>query len=171
MKINIAYNKEDDEFTNDLSLESRLKKYIINHFPIAYTISALAPIYLLGGGIRDLIQAKHPKDLDFVVLGNENLDWILRVFDAYNISYTINRLGGFKFNYNGTEIDLWTTNDLLSAIQWSIDGLFFCLENNSLISLTFDDFIKNGLKLVNNENNIENGREKKLEAFSKTFRC
>ena len=67
-------------------------------------------------------------------------------------------------------IDLWLTNDLLSSIQYNVDGLFFDLKNNSLLSLTFEDFINNGLKLVNPENNIEKVREKKLIKFEEKYK-
>ena len=170
MNINIKYNNEIDEFTNDLTLQMRLENYIKKHFYYAYTISKIAPIYLIGGSIRDLIYAKKPKDMDFVVLGKQNLDFVLSIFKRLNIEYKTNKLGGFKFNYNNIEIDLWLTDDLFSSIEYNIDGLFFSLNNNSLVSLTFDDYINNGLKIVNEENNIENGRVKKLIEFDKKFR-
>ena len=67
MNIPIKYNDTLDEFTYDLSLQMRLENYINKHFYPAYIISSLAPIYLLGGSIRDLILARKPKDLDFIV--------------------------------------------------------------------------------------------------------
>lgn len=65
--------------------------------------------------------------------------------------------------------DLWLTEDLFSSIQYNVDGLFFDLRINSLLSLTFDDFVKNGLRLINPENNIENGRESKLKSFEEEY--
>ena len=169
MYIDIKYNKNIDEFTNDLTLQMRLENYIKHHFYPAYTISTLSPIYLVGGTIRDLIYAKKPKDLDFVVIGKEHKDWILEIFNHFNINYSFNKLGGYKFNYKGINIDLWLSDDLFSAIQYNVDGLLFNLNTNTLLSLTFDDFINNGLKLINYENNIENGREKKLIRFQNQF--
>lgn len=170
MMIPIKYNNKDDEFIYDLTLQMRLEEYIKKHFYPAYTISILCPIYLLGGSIRDLIYAKIPKDLDFVVLGKENEELIKHILNKYNIKYTINKLNGFKFEYNNTTIDLWLADDLFSSIQYNIDGLFFDLKNNSLISLTFQDFINNNLKLVNRDNNINNNREKKLIKFEKELK-
>lgn len=170
MKIPIKYNNMDDEFTEDLTLEMRLENYIKKHFYIAYIISKLYPTYLLGGAIRDLIYAKKPKDLDFVVLGKENINFLIQVLEKFNIKYDFNKLGGFKFEYNNTIVDLWLTDDLFSSIQYNIDGLFFNLSDNSLLSLTFDDFVNNGLKLVNNDNNIDNGRKKKLIKFEEKFK-
>ena len=166
---NITYNDEVDEFSDDLSLEGRLKNYITNHFCPAYAISMLVPIYLVGGAIRDLMFAKTPKDLDFVVLGKDNLDWVLEVFQKFGISYTLNSFGGFKFEYDDTSIDLWLADDLLSSIQYNVDGLLFDLGKNRLLSLTFDDFLDKGLKVVNYENNIEKGREEKLILFEKEY--
>lgn len=170
MIIPIKYNDDLDEFTYDLTLQMRLENYIKNHFYPAYTISNLCHIYLLGGGIRDLISAKEPKDLDFVVLGQKNIDFVLQVFEKFNIKYCFNRFGGFRFYYNDTKIDLWLSDDLFSSIQYNVDGLFFDLKNNSLLSLTFEDFINNGLKLANDQNNIEKGREKKLIKFQEEFK-
>lgn len=169
MKIKIEYNDELDEFTYDLSLEGRLKKYITKHFYPAYAISVLAPIYLVGGAIRDLTYATHPKDMDFIVLGKEQQDWVLDILESYNIKYTLNKFGGYKINYNNKKIDLWIAEDLFSSMQYNVDGLYFNLNTNSLLSLTFNDFQKNGLKLVNKENNIKNGREKKLKKFETKY--
>ena len=49
------------------------------------------------------------------------------------------------------------------------DDFFFYLNDNNLISFSFDDFVKNGLKLINPDNNIEKGREKKLIQFEKDY--
>lgn len=168
MKIEIKYNSQKDEFTNDLSLEMRLTEYIKNHFYPAYIISMLAPTYLLGGAIRDLIDAKHPKDLDFVILGDENKSWMLEVLNKFNIKYQQNKLGGLKFKYQDTTVDMWTSDDLFASIQYNIDGLLFELNTNKLISLTFNDYQEQGLIEINKQNNIQNGREEKLKAFTKS---
>ena len=167
MKIKIQHN---NKFENNTTLESRLENYIKDKFPIAYIISKSAPIYLLGGAIRDLILAKESKDLDFIVLGNEYSNSILEIFQKYNINFAYNRFGGYKINYHGTQIDLWTNNDLYSAIQYNVDGLFFYLNDNILLSFTFDDFKKNGLRLINKDNNIEKGRKEKLIQFEQNFK-
>ena len=130
----------------------------------------MAPIYLVGGAIRDLVYARKPKDMDFVVLGKEQLDWVLRVLKAYNINYDLNRFGGYKFVYGNTKIDLWLSEDLFSSMQYNVDGLYFDLRTNSLLSFTFDDFNMNGLRIINSENNIEKGREKKLLEFERNYR-
>ncbi len=169
MNIEIKYNEDLDEFTYDLSLSMRLRNYVNNHFYPAYVIAKFAPIYLVGGSIRCLIYAKRPKDMDFVVLGMEQLEWVLKVLKAYNIDFKPNRFGGYKFTYNDTEVDLWLAEDLFSSMQYNVDGLYFDLRTNSLLSLTFDDFNRNGLRLINPENNIENGRERKLARFEELY--
>lgn len=154
---------------NDWILEQKLKKYIDDYFYPARVISILADTYLIGGAIRDLILNKKPKDLDFVVLGNNNMNWILQVLEKFNITYRYNKFGGLKIDYKGTIIDLWTTDDLFSAIQYNVDGLFFNLKSNRFISFTFNDFCENGLKLVNEENNLSNNREVKLLKFDREY--
>lgn len=170
MEICIKYNDEQDQFSEDLTLQMRLKKYIKRNFYPAYVISLLAPIYLVGGSIRDLMNAKVPKDLDFVVVGNEHKDWVLDVLRKFGIDYTFNRFGGFKIDYKGTKVDLWTTDDLFSSMQYNVDGLYYDLTQDRLISLTFGDFKENGLKEVNPNNNIPVGREEKLLRFERDFR-
>lgn len=153
----------------DKNLEIHLQEYITNHFPPAYQISESVPIYLLGGGIRDLIFSKTPKDLDFLVLGQEHLSFILSVFKSLHIEYTFNSFGGFKFCYQGTVIDLWLTDDFYSVIQYNVDGLFFDLRANSLISLTFDDFMEHGLRLIKEDSIVNESRKVKLKEFEKKF--
>ena len=68
MNIRIKYIEIEDEFTKDLSLQMRIERYIENHFYPIIAIAKLVPTYLVGGSIRNLIMAKHPKDLDFVVI-------------------------------------------------------------------------------------------------------
>ena len=170
MIIPIKYNNANEEFNNDLTLQMRLENYLNNHFKIGFTIAKLYPTYLLGGCIRDLINANYPKDIDIVVLGKENKDFIEEFIKKFNIDYTINKFGGFKLKYNNLEIDLWVSDDLFSSIQYNVDGLFYDLSNKSLVSLTFNDFLENGVREINTENNINNGRIKKLQKFEKEFR-
>jgi len=154
---------------SNISLEKEIKMYINQHFPVAYTIAKLAPVYLVGGAIRDLMFSSIPKDLDFVVLGLEHYDWMMEVLEFYKIEYCKNKMNGYKFSYQNVEIDLWCSSDLFSSLQYNIDGLFFSLETNSFLSVTFDDFVKRGLRMINEENNISNGREEKLIQFQKRF--
>jgi len=151
------------------NLEVCIHEYIKSHFPPAYQISEFAPIYLLGGGIRDLMFMKVPKDLDFFVLGQKHLDYILSIFKELHIEYTFNSFGGFKFNYQGTIIDLWLTDDIYSGVQYNVDGLFFDLQTNSLVFITFDDFRKHGLKLIKEESIVNEDRKVKLKEFEKRF--
>lgn len=74
-------------FSYVLILEMIIKNYINHHFPIAYFITSIAPIFLIGGEIRDLILANKPKDLDFVILRKKNL--ILIVLVNINLSIKI----------------------------------------------------------------------------------
>lgn len=170
MEINIKYNDGVDEFSEDLSLNMRLKRYIHKNFYPAFVISKLSPIYLIGGSIRDLINARTPKDLDFIVVGNEHKEWVLQVLKRFGIDYSFNRFGGFKFSYNGVKIDLWTADDLFSSMQYNVDGVYYDLAQNRLLSLTFKDFVDKGLREINPENNIKVDREKKLLKFEEEYK-
>lgn len=170
MRLQIRYNDEEDEFTKDLSLEMRIARYTKKYFYPVYVIAMLAPVYLVGGSIRDLLNAKEPKDMDFVVIGEENKEWVLEVLAKFGISYGFNRFGGFKIEYEGKKIDLWTSDDLFSSMQYNVDGLYYDIKTGRLLSLTFKDYIDNGLREVNSDNNIDVGREKKLSIFDEEFR-
>lgn len=169
MNIRIKYNKIEDEFTKDLSLQMRIERYIENHFYPIIAIANLVPTYLVGGSIRDLIMAKHPKDLDFVIIGNQNESIVLKLLAKFQIKYELNRLGGYKFEYHGIKVDLWVAEDLFSSMQYNVDGLYYDVNGRFLLSLTFEDFLKNGLRLINPENNIEKGRERKLVKFANDY--
>lgn len=84
MEFNIKYNEKLDEFISDLSLQMRIKNCIEHHFYPAFAIATMAHTFLVGGSIRDLILARTPKDMDFVVLGTENNDLILSLILIMN---------------------------------------------------------------------------------------
>ncbi len=58
--------------------KEKVRKYIIENFPLAIEISNIAPIFLIGGALRDIELLTPPKDLDFVVLSDT--DEIIKTF-------------------------------------------------------------------------------------------
>ena len=58
--------------------KEKVRKYIIENFPLAIEISNIAPIFLIGGALRDIELLTTPKDLDFVVLSDT--DEIIKTF-------------------------------------------------------------------------------------------
>ena len=50
-----------------------IQKYIIDNFPIIYSVAYLCPTYLIGGSLRDLRVGNSPKDIDIVCLDNDNI--------------------------------------------------------------------------------------------------
>mgnify|MGYP001515517692 CR=1 FL=1 len=104
--------------------KEKVRKYIIENFPLAIEISNIAPIFLIGGALRDIELLTPPKDLDFVVLSDT--DEIIKTFiEKNNLKYKINKLGGYKIYNNTVVVDLWNTNDLLKSIEYNIEGLFY----------------------------------------------
>lgn len=148
-----------------------IEKLIKEKFPIAISISYLAPIFLIGGALRDIENNITPKDLDFVVLDKTNT--IVKLFiDRFNLNYTINKLGGYKISYNGTTIDLCSTDDLLKSIEYNIEGLFYDVKSGFLLPFGYIDALENGLRVINPNNNINDetkrkSRKLKLENYIK----
>lgn len=137
-----------------------IEKLIKEKFPIAISISYLAPIFLIGGALRDIENNITPKDLDFVVLDKTNT--IVKLFiDRFNLNYTINKLGGYKISYNATTIDLWSTDDLLKSIEYNIEGLFYDVKSGFLLPFGYNDALENGLRVINPNNNINDETKKK----------
>ena len=145
-----------------------IKQYINKHFPIIYNLSNLCPTFLMGGAIRDLMLGLEPKDLDFVCLDT------IGIVDAFVLKYHLtwrkNKFGGYKIYYRNIEIDLWSTNDLFSSIEYNIDGLFYDVANNYFLPFGFFDAIEHGIVKLNENNNTtnierQNNRKEKLEEF------
>jgi len=150
-------------------LEEKIEKYINEKFKPIYAISMIYPTYLIGGSIIDILLDNEPRDLDFVILSHDSntIDEYLQKFiGKFQLNYKLNHFNGYKIIYNDYEIDLWHTKDLLSSIEYNADGILYDIENKNLISISFDDYLKNGPKRINNtkdNNNKSNTRYLKLE--------
>lgn len=73
---------------------------------------------------------------------------------------------GYKINYKEITIDLWKTKDLYTAVEYNIDGLFYDVANSQLIPFGYFDALENGLRKVNEKNNIKDQhrqQERKLK--------
>lgn len=152
-------------------LEEKIDIFIKEKFNIIYAISMIYQTYLIGGTIRDLMLEKEPRDMDFVfhsMNDNEAELYLKRFINMFNLEYSLNHFNGYKIVYNDMEIDLWHTKDLFNSIEYNADGLLYDIENHQLISLTFDDFLKNGPRKINATNNLNNkshDRMLKLQKF------
>ncbi len=148
-----------EQIINNYEYINNVKKIINDRFPIAISISQLCPIYLMGGALRDIRFGNLPKDLDFVCLDNDN---IIELFiEKFKLDYKINSFGGYKINYNGMSIDLWKTDDLYSAVEYNIDGLFFDVKQKRFICFGYYDALNNGISVINSKNNTSNKSRKK----------
>lgn len=157
-------SKKCKEMVDNYTYINNIKKYIKDIFPIAIYISRLCPVYLMGGSLRDIKLGNIPKNLDFVCLDNDNI--IEAYIKKFNLEYKLNSFGGYKIKFNGMSIDLWKTSDLYSAIEYNIDGLFYDVKENRLLSFGYFDSISDGIKVINEKNNTTNkvrARERKIK--------
>lgn len=154
-------------------LNDKLDDCIKSNFNLIYAISMFYQTYLIGGAIRDVMINKKPRDLDFVIYcNNEKVidDFIKKFIDMYNLKYSLNHFNGYKIKYNNIDIDLWYTKDLFNSIEYNADGLLYDIESHSLISLTFDDFLVNGPRKINNTINANNKSEERLLKIKKFYK-
>lgn len=140
--------------------KEKVRKYIIENFPLAIEISNIAPIFLIGGALRDIELLTPPKDLDFVILSDT--DEIIKTFiEKNNLKYKINKLGGYKIYNNNVVVDIWNTNDLLKSIEYNIEGLFYDVKSGFLLPFSYNDALENGLRVINPNNNINDETKRK----------
>lgn len=134
-----------------LAKPEEIKEQINKYFSIIYNIPSTYHVFLVGGSIRSISLNEQIKDLDFVFLDSYNTvnNYILEFINNYSLNYTFNEYGGYKINYNGFMVDLWKTKDLLYAIQFNADGLFYDIHNNYLITFGIYDALENGLRELN----------------------
>lgn len=146
-------------------LEKKLDSLIKEKFNLIYTISLFYDTYLIGGAICDTMINSNIRDLDFVIHSYNTdyvEDFIKRFINKYHLDYSLNHFNGYKIKYNDTEIDLWHTNDLYDSIEYNADGLLYNVQEHKLVSITFDDFLKNGLKRINNNNNLNSKSQSRM---------
>ena len=89
-------------------------------------------------------------------------DFIKTFISKYGLQFSYNHFNGFKITFNDIEIDLWHTKDLFDSIEYNADGLLYDINNHRFISLTFDDFLKNGPKKINYSKNIDDKSQERL---------
>lgn len=134
-----------------LARPEEIRKNIEKYFPIIFDIPNNYNVFLVGGSIRSISINQQIKDLDFVFLDSYNTvgDYILHFINDYSLNYTFNEYGGYKVDYNGFMVDIWKTKDLLYAVQFNADGLFYDIHNNYLITFGIYDALENGLRQLN----------------------
>lgn len=139
-----------------INLDNRIiDEYLKNNLKIIYN-HFCSNIYLLGGSIKDLLLGNVPRDIDIIVLC-DNDEEIKSLIEKYKIKYIKNHFNGYKLEYNGVQIDIWNTNDLYKCIQYNFDGLFYDIKNKTFIPFGFYDAIESKtLKEINP--NITNNR-------------
>lgn len=148
---------------------SKFDKLIKEKFPIIYEYDFNGIVLLYGGAIRDtIIGNDNINDLDFIILSQEKeqiKDFILK----YDLDYTKNFFGGYKINYNKTEIDINITDDLSANYGYNIDMLFYDIMEHHIIPFGFDMACKtrtiraiDGFEVIYNPKRI-----KKLKDFLK----
>lgn len=104
-------------------LEERNKK-IKNIF---YELKGYGDLILFGGAIRDYILKKAPRDYDFVINTELNIENVFR-----DLSYKINRFGGYKLFIDDLVLDIWKLSD-----TWAFKNGFFSPKPENLPKTVF----------------------------------
>lgn len=111
---------------------NKIEKVIKDNFSIIYDYKFNGLVLLYGGAIRDIIMNKEVHDFDFVILSQSD-SGIKEFINKYKLEYSINIFGGYKINYNGVEVDIFSTDDLLDCADYDADLLFYDIDKKILI--------------------------------------
>ena len=145
--------------------EDKIKQYIDEKFKQIYAISMFYQTYLIGGSIIDIMLNHEARDLDFLFLCNNSMEankYLKKFIEKNGFTYSMNHFNGYKINYNGIEVDLWHTNDIFNWIEYNADGILYDVENKRLISISFNDYLKNGPRKINETLDNNSKSEKRL---------
>ena len=147
------YDTISDEIEEYLQKnEGRIDKAFYEYFDIFNQFKLDGKPYILGGFLRDTLIKKKPKDLDMVIL-NGNKPNILDNIKRLKLEYTLNAFGDYKISYNNKEIDIWTVKNLIEAIEFNIDGLFYDIQEKRFVDIGFIDAMdKNSVIRINKIN-------------------
>jgi hypothetical protein len=105
--------------------QTSVKSYIVkkkrsdpsfSHF--ITTLENNAVLALVGGGIRDILLSKKPRDLDFIYWGT-----LTPVIEQLCLNTTRNRFGGYKILFKDFEVDIWSAED-----NWAFRNNYFTPE-------------------------------------------
>lgn len=118
--------KKVDDYIN------KLKKDYSQLDRLLDRLSNVGESILLGGALRDIILKNDiPRDLDFIVNTESNLDDLFRS----EFKYTKNRFGGYKLNIESIEIDIWKMED-----HWAFKENIIKKDKKNLKYTTFLNF-------------------------------
>ncbi|MRZ79399.1 hypothetical protein GKD14_11900 [Paeniclostridium sordellii] len=145
-------------YSSDLEKVERYIEHLRNkHSELNKLLIQLSDIgenILVGGAIRDIIlKESKPRDLDFIINTNKDLDIVL----GDEFKYVKNRFGGYKINIESIELDIWSINDhwafkekiiekdennLRYTTFLNFDAIFYMLDKKSVDSYMFNSCIK-----------------------------
>lgn len=152
----------------------KVDNYLVNNFGIIYDFQFNNDIFLLSGAIRDSIVDMAPRDLDIVMLSEDDSE-LQEFINKHSLKYKRNSFGGYKIEFNNITVDFWATNDLLKTIEYNLDGLFYDIKDRKILPIGYLSAVENKTlnrlnddsKHPSNERQLE--RELKLKEFIKNI--
>lgn len=132
--------------------KSKIKQVLNQLIPEIYDFEFNGDLYLIGGAIKNILMGENFKDIDIVIISNENR--IKSFINEKKLSYEVNSFGGYKIKKDTLMIDMWTTNDLYKAMEYTYDGLFYNIYSDLLIPCGFTHSIENKVQIKINTDNI-----------------
>lgn len=133
------YDAKNDEVEEYLKKnENIISKAFYEYFDIFNQFELDGKPYIVGGFLRDALIKKEPKDLDMVIL-NGNKQNILNNIKSLKLEYALNAFGDYKITYNNKKIDIWPVKNLIDAIEFNIDGLFYDIKEKRFVDIGFID--------------------------------
>lgn len=125
----------------------KIDKFIQEKFPIIYDFDFNAMVLVWGGGVKSVIMEGYAKDLDFIILA-DNDQKVIEFITKNNLEYTMNYFGGYKVTYNGFNIDLCHLVDLYRAETLSTGFILYDIHRKQFISLGIRNTIEKNILFV-----------------------
>ena len=136
---------------------------------LMYDIFVFGSAYIVGGYLRDFLNAKPSRDIDVIVdLANDKL---LEIIQNSKVEYSVNRHKGIKIHFENVEVDMWSIEN-----NWAFKNELVILnEKDKLHSIAkgcfynYDSLVVNLHTLNMNFQHYSNfNAEKKLEILQKS---
>lgn len=124
-------NKKVGEVMFTKEMAEKIDKFLHDNVDIIFDFEFNGLMLLYGGAVKSLIMDVPVRDLDFVLLTQDE-DNILEFINKYNLQYYIKLGYVYKIKYNGYQVDIISKKDLYNN-EYNTDFLFYDIHRKQFI--------------------------------------